>query len=479
MKHSAPLHIMITCFSLLAVAVCGQRYYRHNNYSDHYLTDGNRYNTESSRLDRNHCPDFFMDTTGRSHITFKTLTVSNYHSSDTIVAHKRFVDKTRYEFNKLGENVLTIGTDSTGRVTDSVAFKYSDKPHYYRMTTYKFSEKKKKLDKFNDEVTLLDSKNNMLKDSTWRNEDGYIRAQVIGYVYDNAGNPILYYSLSNGRDTTSTIYYTYNSKNEETSESESSNGRWQSNYMTYDTAGHVTLRKYISGTDTTVTYFTYNNKNRQISKKVYKNSHLAELQYTEYLQDSGRKETTQQIGDNTTNTCPNDSKTVTIRDKKGNILSEIETGEGEGKAYTRKNLHTYKYSGKKLVKETENNSEVSKGYESKSGSTTTYAYDTRGNMTEMNVKGGSYSDNTRQTWTYNAQNNILVYNEYEGACLDKPTEATIDSYYPDGKTRKEEIENNGYTKTITRYGVDTRKLEVISIQKDYGATIAVSEYEKW
>ncbi|HSY76191.1 MAG TPA: hypothetical protein VK890_05005 [Bacteroidia bacterium] len=477
MKHSAPFCLVIAF--LLTISASGQRLYKHSRYADHFLTDGNRYNTESSRLDRNHCLDFFMDTTGRSHIIFKTLTVSNYHSSDTAAAHKRFVDKTRYEFNRLGENALTISTDSMGRVTDSVAFKYSDKPHYYRMTVFKLSDKLKKLDKFTDEVTSLDNKNNMLKDSTWRNEEGGIITEVLGYTYDNAGNITVVYHVNYGHDTTYVIYYTYNNKSLRTSERENSFGRWQSNYIIYNTAGNMTSRRYITGTDTTSTYFTYDNKNRQISEKVYKNSHLTEFTYTEFLPEGGRKITVQNIGENTANTCPNDSKTITITDKNGHTLSEIETGEGEGKTYTRKSLHTYKYSGKDLVKETENNSEVSKGYESKSGTTTTYTYDARGNHTEIIVKGGSYEDNSRETWTFNAQNNILVYNEYEGACLDKPTETTVYCYYPDGKTRKEQIEDNGYMKTITRYGEDTRKLEVISMQKGYGATITINEYENW
>jgi hypothetical protein len=442
------------------------------------------------------CIKLFKDTTGKSKIRFSKVVMTTYTSKDSVLGNKRESGKWIVRFNMTGEASSWVVLDSMGRATDSVSILYDPNFNMIRQMKYDTKNAEGQLQLKSDENITRNAKGEMLMDSTWKkntestkdNEKDYSISTVYR-TYDKAGNCIKHTSIDD--NDTSISLFEYDKKNREIKLRSYDYHKWNTVFNKYDDSSNVIEYIRISEgpkADTEKTYRTFDKQNRKTSIIRYSNSKLTSKDTYEYANDGGYTETEVSnstgitggaFGGNKDGECETDHTTITVYDRYKNEVSETDKRVKGSESFTSTELHKYVYTPNgDIISDTEIDAEQSKWHNATTLKVNMNKYDAKGNLTEEAKMGGeNLTISSKKTYKYNDKDKLLQ-TDYYTSCTDKPEHSDITVYYADEVTPKEEIKSMGtYGKTITRYGKDTRMLEMSTIYATFCYQILVDYYQ--
>ncbi|HWY99003.1 MAG TPA: hypothetical protein VNY36_07960 [Bacteroidia bacterium] len=488
MKRNS-VFLLCSCFMFCVLHGNAQQYILDGDYSseDKYVKEG----IVNSCLDYYNSPD-------KNALKFKSVTINHYSSSDTVFKDKFISTREMVSFNKMGQITFDVDYDryynwgdSVG-VKDSTRFIYDAAYNKIREIHYLKEEDSDKVYKISDEFWTYNKKAYPIKDSVYKISPNYRREVTTEelkhpsittyyYKFDTAGNELEKIEVD-GNDSIPEEWK-YDTKNREIYYSRyNGDYRYDKKYLVYDAAGNEISETTTEPYDTIALTWTYDNKERIINYRKTEHGKVIEASSTGYDNDGGRTETLDETPMGDGFSCPNDSRTVTVYNKNSVILSEVVTKEKNGKNFIHTTRHKYLFKGEHIALDSAVTIDRGYLYYLALTEVKTNKFDARDNLIEeTNEGGGEYSYSGSERWKYNEKNNILEDNTYNSCNTDKPEKSTIYTYYPDGKTVKELIEDNAaesYSgKTITEYSKDSRKKEIRNIYKGY-SYLTVFTYEK-
>lgn len=457
-----------------------------NDLSSFYIQKFGYYeHNDCRRFLKNYAKYPYLDTLHYIDVKFKSVTVYQYFSKDSIPTNKKLHSRAVYSFNKMGGITLILRYDTLNKLSDSTAISYDSWGNRVRISDYDKNISLYKMQMRNDELFTWDSKDRMIRDSdiekkhiVTQYDTSQYNINLITYTYDDSGNVIYQRSINN--DDTIIEYNSYDSKNHTIATKTYQYMRWTYHTYKYDLNGNeLNNTSIFDNSDTNSIVSVYDAANRKISREKLHNNRLTEIETNFYNPDSSYSQTSETLGDNTGPSCPEDVKNVWLFNTHHDCYSNIKTEESNGKLLTTSTLNKLIYNKLgKMLSDTDIVTGKSQWHWDKTVTIYTYKYDVKGNRIEFSTSGGvSPNSNSRITDVYNDKNNILREDEY-ASCADKPYKTIITNYFKDGKTVKEETFIRGLTNTTNKYGKDTRYLEKTETDK-YGYKQWVWEYTEW
>jgi hypothetical protein len=436
----------------------------------------------------NECLKYYYNPDDTTQPVFKAVTITTYACKDSTLSHKIFGSKQTMKFDKTGQLLYSETSDSTG-VRDSIRAFYD--MHGNELRSYEYSRyDSNRITKTSDEIWVYNANGMIVLDSSYNSYGnkyadldgpGNKYERVMKYKY-NADGDNYEMTMISGDDTSSSyskfvmhrrVYNKFTSK--------ATKGE---TYMSYNMVGNLTGYKAvtINYNDTSVITTGYNDTGRMVKYVKTDNGKLENVDSVIFNDDGTSTEVEDRITNSYSPTvCPNDSRTVTISDKNGNILSEVKTELKSGKPFTKSIKHSYTFDGKgRIVLDSCKTVEQGYLYASSSTNIERFVFDAHGNKIEEDGEGGGqYAKNGSETWKYNEHNKLLTHNTYNSCNADIPETSTMNIYYPGGLKIIECIENKGkYNgKDYTYYTEDSRLQE--EVKSYYGSyQLILYEYKK-
>ncbi|HWY99028.1 MAG TPA: hypothetical protein VNY36_08085 [Bacteroidia bacterium] len=490
MKNSNRLRLILPglciLFSVLQVSAQGMLSTFNSYYSAGRHVSYKRFLGHYS-FNANECLKYYYNPDDTTQATFKQVIIITYIAEDSTLKNKTFASKEIQEFDKQGQERFSETIDSTG-VHDSLRYFYDAHNHEMRSYSYQRDDSGR-IKKVSEEIWVYNADGNVVFDSTYNDYGSKYEAldgpgggfgQVMKYKYNDQGDNVETDILT-GWDT-SKIYSKYVMHKRVYTKNTGKNSSGEA-YMSYNMVGNLTGYKMtnISYMDTSVISTEFDDTGRMVKYIKTDNGKLSNID-TIHINDDG---TYTEVDDRITTSysptvCPNDSRTVTLFDKKGNILSVVNTQLKNGKPFTQTVRHSYTFSKGQIV--LDSCKTVDQGYLFASSSTTIkrYMFDSHGNKIEEDAEGGGqYAKSGSETWKYNGHNKLLAHNTYNSCNADIPESSIMNIYYPGGLKILEVIENRGkYSgKTQTYYTEDSKIQE--EVKNEYGVySLTLYEYKK-
>jgi len=460
------LYIVLLLFNVTKAKAQHNFFYKEDVYA--FSTDTYyNYPTNNLRNDYQSFPnlkDLFTDTLNKHNVKFKKVVENDYISKDTSLKSKKLVKKIATVFNNEGFGIYRVEADSNG--IDTIRYFYDAQ---FRGIKWEYNSTIQAGDNY---VLVRDKNGLILKDSNAvlgymgnKNLTGYF---VANFKYDSSGNCIRYFYVYHNtvpfsESDTIIVLKQYDNRNRIIAVHHYNMGTWGIGYYKYDNHSNIIDATSIDSLrGITMLHLTkvFDAKNRVIFEKkfdYYRGTHKTSVTYNA---DGGKTDTTEFIGrkDPTDpNSCTITSKTVTVYNKFGDLISETVTSLTGGKTSTSTSTHKSQYNtdGKLLCDSeiTITESQMSYG---RALFVMTYKYDIKGNKIESNYSGMD----EKWLYKYNEKNKLVEEDRYDGLCSDKPNLRHLITYYPDGVTVKEDISDNLYGgKVIKKYGKDTEQTE--------------------
>lgn len=413
----------------------------------------------------------FYDSAGKSLKGFKKITIHYYAFFDTLISHKKQKEKCIVKFNKNGQISFITKYDSVNVLTDSIVLLYDSKSNQNKEISFSKDDSTRKMLMEYAEYLFRDNKGRVLTDSTisvdndeLTREGKGITHAVIYHEYDNAGNQIKLLTKKEN-DTSELVISEFDSKRREIMHKVyNSDYRWDSKSKTLDDSSNIIKETTIgSGGDTTVENSAYNTNNEWILYSKYVNR-VNTYRSTRNLKSDGSGTITSDYfsGDKDDGTCGQTNHAIDVYNNKKLPLSSVDNSFRNGKPLNTTTLHIYEFTlDGKVLKDSEIIKEESQWQSCKTTEVVEKRYDKNGNtIYDKTIGGSQYSSNSETRTTFNDKNSILT-EEFYNNCSDKPTQKSFSTYYPDGKTLKETIENRGKATKTIKCGKDGRMLEEI------------------
>lgn len=458
------MYIVLILFNTSKAKAQHNFFYKEDFYS---ISNSNQEdNTQNPMQEFPSCKSLFTDTVNKHNVKFKKVIEYDYSSKDTSLKHKKLLKTTTTFFNTNGYAEYRVVVDSDG--IDTTKY-YYDK-HLNGIGQEYISQ----IQTEGKSILIRDKKDRVLKDSStfyfgFGNKTP-ISYSVINNTYDNSGNCIKYirFYTTWGRAGTDTaiVIKQYDNKNRIIAEGSSYSDIHTSGSSFYKYDDNSNIIDYIQGDSTRGLGITcritkvFDARNGVIFEKkfdYYRGTHKTSITYNT---DGGRTDTTEFIGrkDFTDpNSCTIASKTVTVYNKFGDVVSETITSLTEGKTSTSASTHKSQYNADgKLLCDSETTITESQMSYGRTLSVMTFRYDAKGNKIESNYSGMD----EKWVYKYNEKNKLVEEDRYDGSCSDKPNLRHQIVYYPDGVTVKEDISDNiSDSRIIKKYGKDTEQTE--------------------
>ncbi len=366
---------------------------RYRRYSSNRYNRYSRYNYTHAGWIQNDCLNFYYgyDT---NDVKFKSVTVTEFIADDSTLVNKKMENKERTSFNKKGQKVLYVQTDTIG-VMDSDIYEYDARYYRTREINYK-RDNLNHLTKVKDEIWTYDKHGFENKDSNWVLGARYGGETPIAgktkpeifYDYDkndSAGNVLEDISISH--DDTTVTYNRYNKYGRIYSETRNG-GEVTKEYEAYDTAGNEISRIEQNSSDTMSYYYSFNEKGWLLSSSEANGKNITEVTAIRYEKNKGYTKTVDEtpIGDGIS--CPNNSRSISVYDTADNLLNEVVTSEKSGKPFVTRTNHIYVRKNGYIVADTAINEEEGYLYSLSSTGIKTWKYDAHGNELETTDEGG-------------------------------------------------------------------------------------------
>ncbi|HSY76231.1 MAG TPA: hypothetical protein VK890_05205, partial [Bacteroidia bacterium] len=393
-------------------------------------------------------------------------------------------------FNKTGDEILDVSFDTVG-LNDSTLNEYNAHNFNTRQTVYA-RDARNQIIKTSDHLLRYDAKDNIIADSNWEIGYGwqdltYDREKSkpnITYTYkkyDSKGNEISTFYVGEDGDTVlgATKYNDSNwviySETHDLGEDAFRRG-----YYTYDIKGNMVSDSSARPMDTLVNRNFYDAQGRDIGWTESENGTVVKVMAKHFNKDTGMRRT--EIMDNTPISdglsCPNNRRNVATYDDDGRILSDITTTEKDGKPFITTYIHRYYVIGNAHIDSCFNTEE---GYlhSLMSVDIKVFREDKRENKIEETEEGGGeYTRDSKHTWKFNEQNNVIYSAEFNSCNSETPIETDSTFYYPNGKEVKKTVSERDGERSITNYDKDGKKKEEYNTGGFEAATQTIYEYEK-
>jgi hypothetical protein len=380
----------------------------------------------------NDCLAFYSDRDDTTRPKFRSVTKTQYAYKDTSFRGKRFESKEILTFNKMGQNLFYLKTDSLG-IDDSMRSVYDDRYNKISDMNYNRNDSGRMVNNTRN-TWEFDGKGRLIKYHNISNLGQYNSSDDMQEMkYYSWGAELKDISIS-GKDTTIELTR-YDTAGRESYDEKNNIGDYTSReYWKYDSKDHVLLDKRAWKFDSSLTEYTYDEKGRLLgSREIHKGIPLDVITW-HYNNDSSSTEVEEKTPENTGMSCPDDSRIVTMYDKAGRVLSEVMTKLQDGKPFTRSTIHKLSFDAKgNLLADTAVLTVQGYLYSSWSVSFVQWKYDEHGHSTEVVRGGGGDNDyQEKSTWTYNDQDKPLEFAQYNSCDATKPTNGTKRVYYPGG-----------------------------------------------
>ncbi len=296
----------------------------------------------------NMCMDYLHDTTGHDDILFKSVTEINYNSSDSLLEHKKLVSKKITRFNKRGQVISYIKSDTVGKVTDSVVTAYDEAFRPMSVKEYSFNDDKGKLTLQTEVNDIYNEKGNCIKMQSWScrsygyntkylnniNNGSDTDFETAVYNYNEKDKPIKAYIIDSKNDTT-TLQFTYYPDNKIESmkgqiktkkDGKTNINKYRMGFFSSDTYlykfdenGNTIQTLMMDGNDTLKNeYSTYDDEMRETSQITFNKGKIVRREKIVYGQDREKTKTIEEIGTSETKGSYDNLSGTSYRDKELN-----------------------------------------------------------------------------------------------------------------------------------------------------------------
>jgi len=407
----------------------------------------------------NDCINFYNDRDSTLP-KFRSVTLTRYAAKDSSLVGKRFEYKEKTTFNKMGEQLFYLKTDSLG-INDSMRFFYDDRYNKIREVNYNRNDSGRMVNN-TDNRWEFDAQGRLIRNHSRTNIGLYSTNDDIEEItYFSWGSELNDRSISL-RDTTVEITR-YDTAGREIYDQKNNTGFVIKEYWRYDAKGNVVFDNRVWKYDSTQITYTYDDKERLLeNRETHKGIPINVITW-HYNSDSSSSQVEEKTPESTGMSCPDDSRTVTMYDRAGRVVSELTTKLQDGKPFTRSTIHKFTFDNKgEILSDTAVLNVQGYLYSSWSVGFTEWKYDALGHCIEMVRGGGGDNDEQEKTTSvYNEQGKPLDEAAYNTCDATKPTNGIKHEYYPGGiKVKKIRTYNFAYDfYSTTSYAEDSRITE--------------------
>lgn len=486
MRIKRTLYILFVVAIIAPATVFGQRYSSLGGYSrSDYMKLLKLYESERGLSGgvNNDCLTYYYSSTpaDTNKSVFKQVTVSQYFSYDSNMSKKRIISKSIFMFNKKGQQLYSIGIDSSGKVTDSSRSRFDKNFRQVYSAQYNREGDTGVMRATSEEKWVYDKKGNILTDSSYtlegeeddEGDGGGASVSIDHHKFDTAGNEIesKHISFSDaGTSDSSMTWSTFDKNNNMTFSLTMTSSDTSKQYYRYNDKLMNVFTAEVSRGDSSYTITKYDTGGNVTERNRYEDGKLS-TSYTCVIDPKDKKmtETEEELSTADAMSCPNNTVTVTVTDSSRNVLSEVVTREKDGTPFVTTTLHRYTFDHGRMLYDSSFTIEKGFLHSLTSEKISANKFDKNGNLvSEILDGGGQYSSNSKESWIYNDQSNVMYHATFNTCGSEKPEAEEFYIYYHGGKKVKEVINISEYEKTETFYSKDAKlqKSIVLPVQQE-------------